>query len=123
MQDQTPPPTPAAAAPLTGPYGLPVDLFRRLWSIDDVCEFCQIERTKGRQLLAAPDAPPKMRMGSARCDRWNAAQVVAWLHGDDWRVATHRPNFAGADYGVTERADQARFPGRPWAPSATAAAP
>jgi hypothetical protein len=78
---------PAAANPTgAGPYGLPAALFARLWAIGDVCAFAGVGERKARALLALDGAPPRMRMGSARCDRWNPAQVVAWLHGDDWRT-------------------------------------
>jgi hypothetical protein len=80
-------------------------MFRRLWSIDDVCRFCDVERDKARQLLAADGAPPRLRMGSARCHRWNPVQVVAWLHGDAWEQP-----------GDAARGVPARFPGTAWAP-------
>lgn len=92
--------------PAPGPYGLPADLFRRLWSIDDVCGFCGVERTKARQLMAAEGAPPRLRMGSARCDRWNPVQIVAWLHGDGWPPAGP----------VGEPTGPPRFPGGAWTP-------
>jgi hypothetical protein len=109
---------PATGGPGVGPYGLPADLFRRLWSIEDICAFCGVEKTKARQLMSTDGAPPKMRMASARCDRWNPVQVVTWLHGDDWRSAA-RSGQALTDAGAVAQ-DPRRFPGAAWAPEADA---
>lgn len=77
-----------------GPYGLTSDLFERLWTIDDFCGFAGVSERKSRALLAQKGAPPPLRMGSERCVRWNPAQVVAWLHGDDWRSLGVVPDAA-----------------------------
>jgi hypothetical protein len=108
-----------------GPYGLPAALFVRLWSIDDVCEFVGVERTKARELLADPSAPPRLRTGSRRCDRWNPALVVAWLHGDDWReLFGPGPGRAGSGQPPCEApAERGRPPGRPWPSEAAVRGP
>jgi hypothetical protein len=103
----------ATGQPDVGPYGLPADLFRRLWSIDDICAFCGVEKTKARQLMSVEGAPPKMRMASARCDRWNPVQVVAWLHGDDWQITPIGRPPERRPYGTDE---SRRFPGEAWLP-------
>lgn len=88
----------AAPRAATGPYGLPASLFARLWSLDDVCAFAGVERTKARELLASHGAPPRLRMGSRRCDRWNPVLLVMWLHGDDWTaIAAPAPTVLHAD--------------------------
>jgi hypothetical protein len=108
----------AAGHPRVGPYGLPAELFGRLWSIDDICAFCGVETTKARQLMSTDGAPPKMRMASARCDRWNPVQVVTWLHGDDWRVTTTHEQTAND--GPSRAHDPRRFPGDAWLPGGVA---
>jgi hypothetical protein len=76
-----------AAAAQLGPYGLPAQLFTRLWSINDVAAFVGVGTTKARELMRAADAPPAMRLRSKRCARWSPLLVIAWLHGDDWTRA------------------------------------
>lgn len=128
MTDTT---APLAAEPgdAPGPYGLPAALFARLWTLDDVCAFACVERTKARELLASDGAPPRMRMGSRRCDRWNPVLLVAWLHGDDWAaLAVPRPvaPAAPADGASGPRpVGPARGapPGRPWPAGASGRAP
>lgn len=88
----------------TGPYGLPVRLLARLWTLADIQRYAQIEDTKARQLMRDPAAPPRLRLGSERCDRWDALQVVAWLHGDDWRDPP----------GAAPAPRRGRPPGSPW---------
>ena len=90
---------PNETRPVTGPLGYPESLFSRLWDLADFCRFAQVSETKARALLDDPTAPPRLRLGSQGCDRWNPRQVVLWLHGRDWAsdqasdpLADARPN-------------------------------
>jgi hypothetical protein len=63
-----------------GPYGLPPERLHRAWRIEDIAEFLGIGLTKARALMKTPGAPARLRTGSERCDRWNAWDVLTWLH-------------------------------------------
>lgn len=73
-------------------YGLPPERLYRAWRIEDVAEFLGIGLTKARALMKQDGAPARLRTGSERCDRWNASEVLAWLHGE-----TGTPAPAAAD--------------------------
>ncbi len=100
-------------APPAGWWGLPPETFAGLWTITDAARFMRVGQGKARRLLKTPGSPPRLRLGSERCDRWNPTQVVAWLHGEDWPHATGgRPDVEPTPAG---------FPGRPWRPTAAVA--
>ena len=88
-------------------YGLPGLDLTRLWQIADIAQFAQVEKKKARDLMNEPDAPPRLRLGSQRCDRWNPAMVVAHLHGGPWQIYLpgYRPDLAESASGHISSAD------------------
>lgn len=80
----------ASAYTRSGNYGLPASAFERAWTIEDIQGYLRIDRTQSYALMRDPQAPPRLRTG--RSHRWNGWQVMAFLHGQDWRLdATPAP--------------------------------
>jgi predicted DNA-binding transcriptional regulator AlpA len=93
-------PAPERTGPATR-YGLPLEAFGRAWTIADVQGYLRIGRTQAYALASDPGFPPRLRTG--RSHRWNGLQVMAWMHGEDWRGADHPTTLAEtvpADHGL-----------------------
>ena len=74
----------SAVADPASRLGLAPGSFDQAWTVSDVQGYLRIGRTHVYALLNSADAPPRLRTG--RSHRWNGAQVVAWLHGEDWKT-------------------------------------
>jgi hypothetical protein len=95
-------------------FGYPDSALAGTWTVRDLQTFLRVSERKARELMRADGAPPPLRTGSERCDRWNPYQVIAWLHGS--------PHAAAAPAAVPAAADAAPSapspaPGRQWSPS------
>ncbi len=76
-------PSPGVPSPAEARYGLAAGSLSRAWTVADVQRFLGIGSGQVRATLRREDAPPRLPVVGSY--RWNAAQIVAWLHGDDWR--------------------------------------
>lgn len=100
-------------------YGVAELTLQRAWTASDVQSYLGIGRTQVYALMRDPSAPPRLRTG--RSHRWNALQVLAWLHHDDWRhpmpAQTQRPASEGtAESDVIEVGRATGTDGSPTAP-------
>ena len=70
---------PPPATPTTP--GFADDLFDRLWTIHDVAAFARVGERAAWRLMAHPDAPPRVRLGTRTIRRAPAAVVAFLLTG------------------------------------------
>jgi hypothetical protein len=94
------------------------------WTLQDICDYLQVSERKARPLMKTPGAPVPLRTFSDRCDRWNAYEVLAWLHGvpDPTGRRDSRPDSGqGLGQGdvVSLVPGRSSVPGKPWRPAAS----